>query len=62
MFISVAFELVNSSSLTSSSLTTLYRRKRDDADDALCGISTTLNDAAIGATIGKAGEGKNYGR
>jgi hypothetical protein len=28
------------------------RRKRDDADDFLCGFGTTINDAAIGATIG----------
>ena len=38
---------------TSTSLTTFVRRKRDDADDFLCGFGTTLNDAAIGATIGK---------
>jgi hypothetical protein len=32
---------------------TLSRRRRDDADDALCGFGKTLNDAAIGATLGK---------
>ncbi len=32
---------------------TLSRRKRDSGDEFICGFSKTLNDAAIGATLGK---------